>query len=78
MKVDEIEKEVGGTPIAKRKTLAEKKLNLLSKRTEAITANGNTKAPLLNESATTKMSAFSLYLEEKLPQLEKCDRIIAE
>ena len=75
---DEIEKEVRDTTIAKRKALAEKKLNLLSKCTEAIAANANTKAPLLNESATTKMSAFSLYVEEKLPQLKKRDRRTAE
>ena len=75
---DEIEKEVGGTPIAKKKTVAEKKLNLLSKCTKAITVNASTKAPLLNESETTKMYAFSLYVEEKLPQLEKRDRRIAE
>ena len=41
----ENKKEVGGTPVAKRKTLAEKRLDLLSICTEAITANANTKAP---------------------------------
>ena len=75
---DENEKEVGGTPVAKRKTLAEKKLDLLSKCTEAITANANTKASLPKESATRKMSVFSLYVEEKLSQLDKRDRRIAE
>ena len=70
-------KEVRGTPVAKRKALEEKKLDLLSKCTEAITANANTK-PLPNESTTTKMSAFSLYVEKKLSQLDKRDRRIAE
>ena len=42
---DENEKEVGGTSVAKRKTLVKKKHDLLSKRTEAITANAKTKAP---------------------------------
>ena len=64
---DKNEKEVGGTAIAKRKTLTEKKLDLLS----------NTKAPLPNDSATTKMSAFSLYVEKRLSQLDKRDRRIA-
>ena len=66
MHEDENQKEVGGTSVAKRKTLVEKKHDLLSKSTEAITANANTKAPLPNESATTKMSTFSFYVEEKL------------
>ena len=68
-------KEVGGTLVAKRKTLAEKKLDLLSKCTEA---NANTKTPLPNDSATTKLSLFSLYVEEKLSQLDKRNRRIAE
>ena len=63
---DENEKAVGGTPVTKRKILAEKRLDLLSKCIEAITANANTKAHLPNKSATTKISAFSLYVEEKL------------
>ena len=66
MHEDENQKEVGGTSVTKRKTLVEKKHDLLSKGTEAITANANTKAPLPNESATTKMSTFSFYVEEKL------------
>ena len=66
MQKNENEKEEGGTLAPKRKTLAEKKLDLLSKCTEAITANANTKAHLPNKSATTKISAFSLYVEEKL------------
>ena len=41
-------------------------------------ADANTKALLPNEFASTKMCAFSLYIEEKLSQLEKRDRRIAE
>ena len=78
MQEDENEKEVEGTPAAKRKTLAEKKLDLLSKCIEAITASANMKTPLPNESVTTKMSAFSFYVEENLSQLDKSDRRIAE
>ena len=73
-----MKKEVGGTPVAERKKLVEKKLNLLLKCTEAITANANTKAPLPNESATTKMSTFSLYVEEKLSRFDKRHRRVAE
>ena len=77
MQEDENKKEVGSTSV-KRKTLAEQKLDILSKCTKVITANVNTKAPLPNESATTKMSAFYLYVEEKFSQLDKRDRRIAE
>ena len=66
---DENEKEVGGTPVAKRKAFAKKKLDLLSKCTEAVTADANKETPLPNESATTTMSAFSLYVKEKFSQL---------
>ena len=68
MQEDENEKEVEGTPVAKRKILAEKKLDLFSKCKEATTANANTKAPLPNEAASTKISVFSLYVNEKLSQ----------
>ena len=78
MQEDENEKKVGGTLVTNRKTLSGKKLNLLSKCTDAITANGNAKAPLPNEIATTKMSFFSLYVEEELSQLDKCNRRKAE
>ena len=57
---NENKKEVGGTQVPKRKTHVEKKLDLLSKCTEAITANSNTKESLTHESTTTKRSAFSL------------------
>ena len=66
------EKEV--TP-SKRKTTAEKKLDLLSKCTEAITANAKPKA---NESSNPKISAFALYVDETLSELNKRTRRIAE
>ena len=73
LKEDEsAEKEV--TPI-KRKTTAEKKLDLLSKCTEAITANAKPKA---NEFSNPKISAFALYVDEKLSELNKRTRRIAE
>ena len=78
MQEDENEKEVEGTPVTKRKILAEKKLDLFSKCKEATTANANTKAPLPNEAASTKISAFSLYVNEKLSQLHKRARRTAE
>ena len=64
------EKEV--TP-SKRKTIAQ--LDLLSKCTEAITANVKPKA---NESSNPKISAFALYFDEKLSELNKRTRRIAE
>ena len=73
LKEDEsAEKEV--TPI-KRKTTAEKKLDLLSKCIEAITANAKPKA---TESSNPKISAFALYVDEKLSELNKRTRRIAE
>ena len=66
------EKEV--TP-SKRKAIAEKKLDLLSKCTEAITANAKPKA---NESSNPKISTFALYVDEKLSELNKRARRIAE
>ena len=45
MSKDKNKKEVEGTPVTKRKTLEEKELDLLSKCTEAITVNVNTKYP---------------------------------
>ena len=66
------EKEV--TP-SKRKTIAEKKLDLFSEFTEAITANAK---PNANESSNLKISAFALYVDEKLSELNKGTRGIAE
>ena len=66
------EKEV--TP-SKRKTIAEKKLDLLSKCTEASTANAEPKA---NECSNPKISVFALYVDEKLSELHKRTRRTAE
>ena len=60
---------------SKRKTIAEKKLDLLSKCTQAITANVKPKA---NESSNPKISAFALYADEKLSELNKRTRRISE
>ena len=49
---------------------------MLSKCRDAIT--GNAKAPQQDDSAATKVSAFSLYVEEKLSQLDKRHRRVAE
>ena len=70
---DENDKDV--TPNKSRKTIAEKKLDLLSKCTEAFTANAK---PKHNESPNPKLSAFAVYVDEKLSELKKRDRRIAE
>ena len=59
------------TPGLKKKTITERKLELLSKYTEAITK-------MTVESADSRHSAFSLYVDENLSQLSKRDRRIAE
>ena len=48
---------------------------MLSKYTEAITGNAKSKA---NESSNPKISAFARYVDEKLPELNKRTRRIAE
>ena len=68
---EEVEETRFSTPGLKKKTFAERKIELLSKCTEAIT-----KKPV--ESADSKHSAFALYVDEKLSQLGKRDRRIAE
>ena len=69
---EEVEETRFSTPGLKIKTIAERKTELLSKCTEAIT-----KKPA--ESADSKHSAFALYVvDEKLSQLGKRDRRIAE
>ena len=68
MQDESAEKEA--TP-SKRKTIAEKKLDF----TEAITANANPKA---NESSNPKIPALALYVDEKLSELNKRTRRIAE
>ena len=70
---EEIETAVG-LPVAKKKTIAEKKLDLLSKCTEAITSNSKK----VSEVSNTKKSAFSMYVEERLCQLSNRNRRIAE
>ena len=73
---DENDKEV--TPNKSRKGIAERELNLLAKCTEAITANAKPKPPPANGSANTKLSAFAVYVDQKLSELKKRDRRIAE
>ena len=68
---EEVEETRFSTPGLKKKTIAERKIELLSKCTEAIT-----KKPV--ESADSKHSAFALYVDEKLSQLGKRDRRVAE
>ena len=66
------EASTGDTPAVKRKTVAERKLLC----TDAITRNA--KAPQQDDSAATKVSSFFLYIEEKLSQLDKRHRRVAE
>ena len=60
---------------SKRKIVAEKKLDLLSKCAEVITTNTKPKS---NESSNPKISSFALYVDEKLSELNKRTRRIAE
>ena len=68
---EEVEETRFSTPGLKKKSIAERKLELLSKCTEGIT-----KKPV--EPADSKHSAFALYVDEKLSQLGKRNRRIAE
>ena len=68
---EQLEKIRFSAPGLKKKTMAERIVELLSKCTEAIT-----KTPV--ESADSKHAAFALYVDEKLSQLAKRDRKIAE
>ena len=68
---EQLEETRYSAPGLKKKTMAERKIELSSKCTEAIT-----KTPV--ESADSKHSAFALYIDEKLSQLGKRDRKIAE
>ena len=68
---EEVEETRFSTPGLKKITIAEGKIELLSMCTEAIT-----KKPV--ESADSKHSSFALYVDEKLSQLGKRDRRIAE
>ena len=63
---EQLEETRFSAPGLKKKAMAERKIELLSKCTEAIT-----KTPV--ESADSKHSAFALYIDEKLSQLGKRD-----
>ena len=67
----------GSTPQSKKKTIAEKKLDLLSKCTDAITANAKKNTPE-EKSSKANMSAFAVYVDEKMSQLDRRGRRIAE
>lgn len=69
----ESEPEVGVSN-PKRKSIAEKKLDLLSKCTEALASNSKKN----NEVNDPKTSAFSIYISEKLSQMNIRQRRIAE
>ena len=68
---EEVEETRFSMPELKKKTIAKRKTELLSKCTEAIT-----KKPV--ESADSQHSAFAFYVDKKLSQLGKCDQRIAE
>ena len=71
---DATEKEGETTPVPKKKSIAEKKLELLSKCTDAITS----KAAVSSEPPAQKISNFAMYVDEKLSNLDKRSRRIAE
>ena len=75
---DDSDKEADmSTPQSKKKTIAERKLDLLSKCTDAISANAKKTTPE-EESTKAKVSTFAVYVDEKLSQLNKRDRRVAE
>lgn len=59
------------TPVPKKQTMAEKKLDLLAKCTEAISKKKS-------DNQESKVSNFALYIEEKLNSFDKRKRTIAE
>ena len=71
---EEVEQEEGVTPIKsfKRKSLAEKKLDLLSRCTDAITAGSSKKSC---PETTRNISNFALYVNEKLCGFNKRNRM---
>ena len=69
---DNEEIEIGNPPTTKKKSIAEKKLDLLSKCTDALASSSK------KSDDPSAMSAFGMYIEEKLSQLEKRNRRIAE
>ena len=71
---DATEKEGETTPVPKKKSTTEKKLELLSKCTDAITS----KAAVSSEPPAQKISNFAMYVDKKLSDLDKRSRQIAE
>ena len=71
---DATEKEGETTPISPKKSIAEKKLELLSKCTDAITS----KAVVSSEPPAQKISNFAMYVGEKLSNLDKRSRRIED
>ena len=74
---DDSEKEDISTPPTKKKTVAERKLDLLSRCTDAITRNAKKTTPE-EEPQKAKISTFAIYVDEKLSLLNKHDRRMAE
>lgn len=71
---NEEEKDIDQTPRQKKQSIAERKLDLLSKCTEAITKPAKpTELPPVN-----KHSAFSIYIDERLSKLGTRERRYAE
>ena len=71
--VDEIEcTEMKAYSRSKKKSLAQKKIELLTKCTDALTNS------TLIESQRKKRSPFATYVKEKLSGLNKCQRTIVE
>ena len=71
---DTTEKEGETTPVPQKNSIAEKKLELLPKCTDAITS----KAAVSSEPPAQKISNFAMYVDEKLPNLDKRSRRIPE
>ena len=71
---DATEKEGETTPVPQKKFITEKKLELLSKCTDAITS----KAAVSSEPPAQKISNFAMYVDEKLSNLDKRSRRITE
>ena len=71
---DAMENKGETTPVPKQKSIAEKKLELLSKCTDAITS----KAAVSSEPPAQKISNFAMYTDKKLSNLDKRNRRIVE
>ena len=70
------ELEIMSPSAPKKKSIAEKNLDLLTKCTEAIKSSSTNGKKAVDQSET-KVSAFSMYIEEKLSLLSKRNRRIA-